>query len=84
MARVLSGFPPPHLELFPLVRTDYEGYICVELMLHHLHSDFDEPLTIEDETFESYVDAYLHCKTVHAGAHPDDYFNGIDEPWRKS
>ncbi|KAJ4176380.1 hypothetical protein NW767_015467 [Fusarium falciforme] len=49
-------------------------------MLHHPHTNLDELLTVEDQTFEPCINAYLHCKAVQAGAHPDDYYDGISEP----
>ncbi|KAJ3459135.1 hypothetical protein MRS44_015208 [Fusarium solani] len=59
--------------------SEHEDHARVKLMLHHPHNDFDELLTVEGETFETFVDAYLHCRFVHAGAHPNDYFGIIGE-----
>lgn len=71
--RVLGYFP------IYVQSQEPENYFRVKLMLHHTHRSFDELLTVEDQTFESYAEAYMHCLNVHAGAHEDDYYRSFRE-----
>ncbi|KAF4993680.1 hypothetical protein FDECE_13356 [Fusarium decemcellulare] len=73
------------LNYLPRYRSDpgsseYEQYCRVKLMLHHPHTDHNELLTVEDETFSTYSVAYNRCRRVHQDAHPDDYYGYLEDP----
>ncbi|KAF5711868.1 ATP-dependent DNA helicase PIF1 [Fusarium mundagurra] len=63
------------LNYFPRYDQYNEDFARVKLMLHHPHSRFEELLTIEYTTFETYLEAYQHCRLVHQNAHPHDYYS---------
>jgi hypothetical protein len=42
-------------------------------MLHHPFTDWQDLLSVENETYASYIKAFLACKRLHT--HPEDFYN---------
>jgi len=42
-------------------------------MLHHPFTDWPDLLSVENETYASYIEAFRACKRLHA--HPEDFYN---------
>jgi hypothetical protein len=42
-------------------------------MLHHPFTDWPDLLSVENETYGSYVEAFRACKRVHT--HPEDFYD---------
>jgi hypothetical protein len=51
----------------------YSDYCRVKLMLHHPFTDWPDLLSVENETYESYIEAFRACKRVHT--HPEDFYD---------
>ncbi|KAF5578398.1 ATP-dependent DNA helicase PIF1 [Fusarium pseudoanthophilum] len=73
--RIFPNAPDRILNYFPRYTNYDEDFARVKLMMHHPHVNFDELLTVEDTMFDTYQEAYQHCRLVHHGAHPDDYLS---------
>ena len=42
-------------------------------MLHHPFTDWPDLLSVENETYTSYIEAFRACKQLHT--HPEDFYN---------
>jgi hypothetical protein len=42
-------------------------------MLHRPFTDWPDRLSVENETYESYIEAFRACKRVHT--HPEDFYD---------
>jgi ATP-dependent DNA helicase PIF1 len=51
----------------------YSDYCRVKLMLHHPFTNWPDLLSVENETYGSYIEAFWACKRVHT--HPEDFYN---------
>jgi hypothetical protein len=45
-------------------------------MLHHPFTDWPDLLSVEDETYGSYIEAFRACKRLHT--HPQDFYNDLE------
>src|SRR5438045_8503460 len=54
----------------------YSDYCRVKLMLHHPFTDWPDLLSVKNETYGSYIDAFQACKWLHI--HPQDFYNDLE------
>ena len=54
----------------------YSDYCRVKLMLHHPFTDWSDLLSVEGETYGSYIEAFRVCKRFHT--HPQDFYNDLE------
>jgi hypothetical protein len=45
-------------------------------MLHHPFTDWPDLLSVENETYGSYIEAFQACKRLHT--HPEDFYNDLE------
>jgi ATP-dependent DNA helicase PIF1 len=51
----------------------YSDYCRVKLMLHHPFTIWSDLLSVENETYGSYIESFQACKRVHT--HQEDFYN---------
>jgi hypothetical protein len=72
--QVINYFPQyksdPHLE-------EYSDYCRVRLILHHPFIDWDDLLSVDDQVYAMYVDAFRACIQQHV--HPKDFYTDLEE-----
>ncbi|KAJ8063299.1 hypothetical protein OCU04_008529 [Sclerotinia nivalis] len=50
----------------------YSKYCRVKLMLHHPFADWDDLLSVDNQLYSSFPDAFRACN--HSHSHPDDFY----------
>jgi hypothetical protein len=51
----------------------YSDYCLVKFMLYHPFTDWSDLLSVENETYRSYSEAFRTCKRMHT--HPEDFYD---------
>ncbi|KIX07986.1 uncharacterized protein Z518_02640 [Rhinocladiella mackenziei CBS 650.93] len=51
----------------------YSDHCRVKLMLHHPFTDWSDLLSVENESYGSYIDAFRACRRLHT--HPPDFYD---------
>lgn len=55
---------------------EYWDYCRVKLMLHHPFTDWLDLLTVQDETYGPYIEAFQACTRLHT--HLKDFYNDLE------
>ncbi|KAJ5183745.1 hypothetical protein N7492_001361 [Penicillium capsulatum] len=67
------------LRYFPIYDPDkdVEDFARVKMMLHHPFRDMQDLLSLEDNHFPTFTDAYTWCRQAHVGIHEADCYGEI-------
>ena len=72
---------PRVINYYPLYSNEstspaFTDYCRVKLMLHHPFTAWDDLLTIDNQVYRSYTEAYSACKRLHD--HESDFYNDVN------